>query len=374
MLPGKKGSSSRIYPSDIPHIAGGADRGEWADQAAALPGAKRNGFTDHLSGIHRIPTVGREAMVPGEVVRRQKPKPRPKPKEHDPIAAMKEWKTMQKRQASLRKERKDDQRDSGDRRRRRDSSSSSEDQGSLRKKEDDNLRRHSPIKTPGKEEERSEDEEEDPRKAAEAAKALKRIEDARAAAFEAEQKKLTELDQIRKQKEEVQRKRKSNLGGLFALTEDEIADDEDEQSRKQRLDKERAQFQKKAANRAKADKPEWSNPLAPMGNNPGSSSRVELQLQQQRLVDAGAAAHLTASDLDGKLHEHKFSKVWKDWDATKKSDPGAIADQFMKIAAIKRRGYSGGEHGTGGKGDRGRSPPRGARRGYSRSRSRTRRR
>merc|ERR1712129_632996 len=184
--------------------------------------------------------------------------------------------------------------------------------------------------------------------------------------------KLTALEQIRKQKEEVQRSRRQNLSGLFALTEDEIADEEGEQSRKQRLDKERAKFQKKVANRAKADEPEGASYIAPLRNNPGSSSRMELQLQQQHLVDSGAAGHLTASDLDGKLHEHKFSKVWKDWDATKKSDPGAIADQFMKIAAIKRRGYAAGGPGTGDRGDRGRSPPRGARRGYSRSRSRNR--
>merc|ERR1719436_44970 len=49
---------------------------------------------------------------------------------------------------------------------------------------------------------------------------------------------------------------------------------------------------------------------------------------------------LTAMDIDGRDHEsHKFGSVWKDWDASKKEDPGEIARMFMKVSAVKRRGY-----------------------------------
>lgn len=42
-------------------------------------GAKKGGITDHIAGPHLIPNVGREAMVPAECVRRQRPAPKPKP-------------------------------------------------------------------------------------------------------------------------------------------------------------------------------------------------------------------------------------------------------------------------------------------------------
>merc|ERR1712070_525274 len=79
--------------------------------------------------------------------------------------------------------------------------------------------------------------------------------------------------------------------------------------------------------------------------------------------DLGLAGNLTAADLDGRHHDHKFSKVWKDWDAAKKSDPGEIAKQFMKIAAIKRRGYVPGG-GRGAPESRSRSRSRGRSRRY----------
>merc|ERR1740129_1519025 len=54
-------------------------------------GAKKGGLTDHLSGPHLIPNVGREAMIPREVVRRQRPVPKkpaqPSQQQQQPKAA-----------------------------------------------------------------------------------------------------------------------------------------------------------------------------------------------------------------------------------------------------------------------------------------------
>lgn len=130
--------------------------------------------------------------------------------------------------------------------------------------------------------------------------------------------------------------RKQRLGGLFALTEDDIEAEGDDEANRARIAREKARVEKKqqAAERPEPVRAGYSFKLE--GSSRSSDSSASLQL-----MDPNAASNLTAADLDGNMHgEHKFSKVWKDWDAAKKSDPGEVARQFMKIAAIKRRGYA----------------------------------
>jgi len=132
------------------------------------------------------------------------------------------------------------------------------------------------------------------------------------------QRRLQEADLARKRHQSLQESRKKKLGNAFALDDEDDDDDE-----RQRLEKE---LQLANSRKPPARSPDWA-PRDSSCETPGSSSAI---------VSASAAS--TATDIDGSMHDHKFAKVWKDWDSKQGSNPGDVARQFMKIAAIKRRG------------------------------------
>lgn len=287
------------------------------EEALQKRGAKKGGLTDHLSGVHLIPNVGREAMVPREVVRRQPRAPKAKAPEA-PKTKLPPPKVAKKNRSSGRsraRSRDPRSRDRSKERRERSPSSYSysgdEDAKALRSKEAEKERRQEEIVKKREEEERRRKEE--------------------------EQRKLKELEDLRQKQLDQQSERKQKLGGLFALTEDDIDAEEDEKARRARIAKEKARMEKKALERPAPRSPtraSYGSSTAAVGPATRSSS------SSGDMVELSSNGNLTAADLDGSLHDHKFSKVWKDWDAGKKSDPGEIARQFMKIAAIKRRGYA----------------------------------
>lgn len=273
-------------------------------QIAPVRGAKRGGLTDHLSGVHLIPNVGREAMVPGEVVCRRRPAPKAKPAaKPEPKPEPKKGKKARARSPSRRREAGRSRERSKDRRRRSSSSSASRSRrDDTRRRGDDELEK---VERRRKEEEQKRREE--------------------------EQKKLKELEEVRQKQQEMQKSRKQKLGGLFALTEDDIDAEDDDEAKRARLAKEKARAEKKASDRSSLPEPRRAGYDAPV-----------LAVASASIAE-DVPGNITAADIDGSMHDHKFGKVWKDWDANKKSDPGEVARQFMKIAAIKRRGYAPGE-------------------------------
>lgn len=337
MLPGKR--ASKFMPTDV-------DRG---NATGDVRGAKRGGLTDHIAGVHMIPNVGREAMVPGEVVRRQ---PRA-PKKLDPmeaarLARMAEMKAIP--QGRVVHKKKDDKkhRERSPRR------------GRGRSREPSKERRERSCSSSDADQQRETTEEEKAREAQltrqdEAdRKRQEQLDEAAKERFEQEQKKLKELEDIRQKTQDQQAQRQSKLKGLFALNEDDIDAEEDTAAKKAKIAKEKARVEKKAADLAKSfpsqekERVSYTNPQTMV---PSSSSSM---------MDEGMVGNLTAADLDGSQHDHKFSKVWKDWDAQKKSDPGEVARQFMKIAAVKRRGYApNGDRNPAGQRERSRSRSRG---------------
>lgn len=333
MLPGKKAAKGFPLPTDVERAVEGPVRG-----------AKRGGLTDHLSGYHQIPNVGREAMVPGECVRRRpRPKAKQQPKAHQPpkpeelrrlAEKLKKKEKKPRRERSRSRNRNRSRSASKDRHGR--SSSSSPGHGAV----DEASEEQDVEKTA---QELKQEEMEQRRRAAVEEESRKRLEE--------EQKKLKELEDVRTKKEEMNASRKSKLGGLFALTEDDINAEEDDEANRARIAKEKARIERKAQAQERAEATRSSYFESAVTRSSESSSTL--------MVDPNAAGNLTAADLDGRMHDHKFSKVWQDWDANKKNDPGEIARQFMKIAAIKRRGYApgGGPGGSGGR-SRSRSPTR----------------
>mmetsp|Transcript_10836 Transcript_10836/g.30852 ORF Transcript_10836/g.30852 Transcript_10836/m.30852 type:complete len:241 (-) Transcript_10836:126-848(-) len=131
-----------------------------------------------------------------------------------------------------------------------------------------------------------------------------------------------------------------------------VADDDDEDDDAQKA---RAAMEKRLAEerRSQRERPTSLDGAGALGTAKPAASSSTVSIPPRITGKEG----VTALDIDGSAHDHKFSKVWKDWDASKKDDPGEIARQFMKVSAIKRRGYC--------------AQPR---RGGSRSRSRSRRR
>jgi len=134
---------------------------------------------------------------------------------------------------------------------------------------------------------------------------------------------------LEKKKNEQDKARRTKLSGMFAFTEDDMNDEEDEEAQRARAAKEKQMAEEKRGKRDRLA-------LMPEANQPSASSTSQASAGP-RLVTSKDA--VTALDIDGIGHDHKFSKVWKDWDASKKDDPGEIARQFMKVSAIKRRGY-----------------------------------
>lgn len=282
-------------------------------EGTTVRGAKKGGLTDHIAGPHLIPNVGREAMVPAECVRRQRPVPKirehakakPEPKKQTAVVPTKP-RTSHRRRSPGREGRKDD--------------SSSESESRPRR------RSQSPDKEKSARAPAAETRDRGRRQ-------LKREEEAEATEaerLEQEQAMLAELEEARKKKLEIEAKRKKNLGGAFAMTEDDMNADDDDKAQKARAAKEMARAEQKRVERDRNRENAFEALVSPT-----SSSSTTTALP--RVINKEMA---TAADLDGSMHDHKFSKVWKDWDAQKKDDPGAIAMQFMKISAIKRRGYA----------------------------------
>mmetsp|Transcript_26681 Transcript_26681/g.41545 ORF Transcript_26681/g.41545 Transcript_26681/m.41545 type:complete len:340 (-) Transcript_26681:90-1109(-) len=290
------------------------------EEALQKRGAKKGGLTDHLSGVHLIPNVGREAMVPGEVVRRQPRKPKAKP-EPAPKPALKLPLPKVKHRSNGRSRARSQDRSKDRRGRSASSSYSASDEAPVDDATRARLRQEA---------ERRRREEEAAKKRAEEEQRRK----------EEEQRKLKELEDLRQKQLDMQSERKQKLGGLFALTEDDIDAEEDEKTRRARIAKEKARMEKKALERpalAEPTRASYSTAIAAVGP---STERRSSSSSTTEIAELSTNGNLTAADLDGSLHDHKFSKVWKDWDSGKKSDPGEIARQFMKIAAIKRRGYA----------------------------------
>lgn len=139
-----------------------------------------------------------------------------------------------------------------------------------------------------------------------------------------EKAKLIELKQAMEKRKDMEVARKQKLSGAFALTEDDI--DEPEMPP--------GKIRKSSSSSSKRRMVAGASGSAPL------PYETSLMLHNPELDSGEAPTNLqTAADLDGKYHTHKFSAVWKDWSSSKKDDPGEIAKQFMKIAAIKRRGY-----------------------------------
>jgi len=329
-------------------------------------GAKRGGVTDHIAGPHLIPNVGREAMVPSEVVRRQpraKAKPKPKPLEEQRrellLELTREEKARKKAEKEAakkaRKERKSRSRGSRSRSRRRDRSRSRRRSPSEESASPPRERRRTGIAVPKSPEveapplppdepahpkKTAQEEEEEMRAQARADIEAKEREGRR---LEQEKLKLEELEKARQKKRELDKQRRSKLNGMFALDEDDM-DEGDEEAKKARAVRERALAEERRHNRDRASS---SRALAlGSGDDLGSTS---MALSSVGASAAGGPPRLvskegvTALDIDGKSHEsHKFGSVWKDWDANKKDDPGEIARMFMKVSAVKRRGYTAG--------------------------------
>eukprot|EP00927_Polykrikos_kofoidii_P041804 TRINITY_DN35656_c0_g1_i2.p1 TRINITY_DN35656_c0_g1~~TRINITY_DN35656_c0_g1_i2.p1 ORF type:complete len:370 (-),score=58.86 TRINITY_DN35656_c0_g1_i2:191-1300(-) len=336
------------------------------------PGAKKGGVTEHLSGPHLIPNVGREAMVPAEVIRRRPP-PRKQPNELPPAQKTalnsKDRKRLEKalKRVNSTLRRTHDERIKSRSRSRR-CASRSNDASPRRSRsrswkcspsrersvsgsrcsrspssEPRNVRPVSPpARTPTEIARRKAEEEEQNRLRAKEEE-LRRIEDER---------KVQELRESRQKQKEMAESRKKKLVGAFALSDDDM-----DGSTKDRED---PQLVRRKALGSLAPTAVEEAPFA-------TSSALAVPRDLRAVAPPPASsllnesAHVTAADIDGAYHDHKFAKVWKDWDSSKKDNPGEVARQFMKIAAIKRRG----QPRPGAEGSRARS--------RSRSRSRRRR-
>jgi len=154
---------------------------------------------------------------------------------------------------------------------------------------------------------------------------------------EEERRQLLELEEARRKRQELDAVRKKKLGSAFALTEDDIEAEEAEGEQRARAARELAKTEERRAKRDRLNAPLASGVFGgDAGSSASSSALVPVGVGQS--MDSVTSA-TTALDIDGSLHEHKYSKVWKDWDAKKRDDPGEIARMFMKVSAIKRRGY-----------------------------------
>mmetsp|Transcript_76444 Transcript_76444/g.151245 ORF Transcript_76444/g.151245 Transcript_76444/m.151245 type:complete len:362 (-) Transcript_76444:18-1103(-) len=328
---------------------------------STVRGAKKGGITDHIAGPHLIPNVGREAMVPAECVRRNRPvrrpvaKPQPKAKQPAEHEVMPPSKRRGNPQAEKRRTRSYSPR------------KARSEHGSPPRIQHRSRSRDSNSSAPSEPEDREEEEVSVPRKeVSEEEKRRVRLLDEEARERERkrqeeERRMLAELEEARKKRQELEAARRKNLGGAFALTEDDIDAEEDKDNQKARAARELARAEERRAARErlthKDAAPGASNPAASSRDYPErSSSSALVQAAPMRMVNKDS---VTAADIDGSLHEHKFAKVWKDWDASKKDDPGEIARQFMRVSAVKRRGYC---------------PPKRSMWSRSRSRSRSRRR
>jgi len=297
------------------------------NSSSNVKGARKGGITQHISGPHLIPNVGREAMLPGEVVcRRKLPPTTKKHSDHSKEKRASTGGSRHHRSVSPSAGSIDRQGRSPTRSR---SQSLEPPSRSPRRASEGRLTSVS-VSRQGKEEsaqaappepiepqiQKPEIQKEDP----DVAKKRQQRErqafvDAEKRRSEDEKQKLKELEEAKRRAKDLNESRKKKLGGAFALG----ADDEDDVSDRQRLARELAQASRRGSSR----------PLLTDSQGTGTAS------SGSALPEGAKAA---ATDIDGRLHDHKYSRVWKDWDSNKRADPGEVARQFMKIAAIKRRG------------------------------------
>lgn len=286
-------------------------------------GAKRGGVTDHIAGPHLIPNVGREAMVPAECVRRQKPAPKKKPLEKPPPpppVAKKAGRKAGKRPQERRAGSPEGNRRERSRGRQREGSGASDPASS-----DAEHAEGSPERPKAKTAEQLE--EELRREAKRAAEATER----EAQRLEEERRKLQELEEARTRKSEMAQQRRSKLSGLFALDEDDMEEEPGLEVKRAREAKEKQRMEDRRQKRDTLST--LPNAASVVRHSPASSSGgagIPRLLSQDSV---------TALDIDGSGHDHKFSRVWQHWDASKKDDPGEIARMFMKVSQVKRRGY-----------------------------------
>jgi len=279
-------------------------------------GAKRGGYTDHLAGPHLIPNVGREAMVPAECVKRQpRPVRKEPPKVLPPVApkVVKQLKAKpqerRRRSPSVRRRSR-----SRSRSRRRSRSSSSEDESEEARKSVEEERKR--AKSPDAETKRRNEEERQRQRQRE----IEAYREAERHRQDQERVKLEAFKEAQMRRKELDSVRKKRLSGAFALDEDDIPEEHGEA----------------APPKARSARPRSAS-LVPVDATPGPLPYAgNASSSALRIADG---ENVTAADLDGSQHDHKFSAVWKDWTAQKRDDPGEIAKQFMKIAAIKRRGF-----------------------------------
>mmetsp|Transcript_175292 Transcript_175292/g.562217 ORF Transcript_175292/g.562217 Transcript_175292/m.562217 type:complete len:352 (+) Transcript_175292:145-1200(+) len=318
-------------------------------------GAKKGGMTDHIAGPHMIPNVGREAMVPAECVRR-KPKAKARSKVEPPKLAPKvpAWAPKKEVKGKKKEGRRERSRSRSRKRRRDDGSegdaSAGSDAGSPR------TEGVSPpavrLREPTEEERQLAFRREKEAKEASSTSMVeaREREDKR---LQEELKKLKEMEEARKRKEDLDKARKQKLNGMFAFGDD----DEEGDDSKARVARERqlADDRRRRGDRLVVTGETIASSSSSLRGDSSTLAVTPSMSSTPRLATSGS---VTALDIDGVGHDHKFSKVWKDWDASKKDDPGEIARQFMKVAQIKRRGYS--------------APSAGSRGGRSRSRSRSR--
>jgi len=319
---------------------------------AVVRGAKKGGITDHIAGPHLIPNCGREAMVPAECVRRARPAPKKKAEPPKPTFDLKDLKAAQKamkrqleEKARKRSRSRHRSRERSQDRSRRVRGGSSEPPRSRSKsagagkEEEDSPERPVKSKEQWEEDLRKEAQQEAERKEREAVSTH-----VQAQRLAEEKKKLDELEAAKKRKEDQDKSRRQKLSGMFALNDDDMEEEDNSQVEKAKMTRERQLAADRREARSLSAMPAASTAVVAQPTSSGGSNLPRLNTKDS----------VTALDIDGSGHDHKFSRVWKDWDASKKDDPGEIARQFMKVCAIKRRGYGGGAAGSRGR-DRSRS-------------------
>jgi len=282
-----------------------------------IRGAKRGGYTDHLAGMHLIPNVGREAMVPAEVVKRQPRLVRKEPPKAPPPVPKAAKQSQRKQPECRRRSPSRSRRRSRSRSRSRWRSRSSSSEGARR---EDGKPGGERAKSPDAATKRRNEEERQRQRQRE----IEAYREAERSRQEQERIKLEAFKEAQMKRKELDSVRKKRLIGAFALNEDDIPEEDGEGAPPKSLAHAR---------------PRVSTSLAPHRSDPGPGPLPYAGNASSAALRISDGEKVTAADLDGSQHDHKFSAVWKDWNAQKRDDPGEIAKQFMKIAAIKRRGF-----------------------------------
>lgn len=274
----------------------------WQDSVVELQGAKKGGLTQHIAGPHLIPNKGREAMVPREVVRRRQP------------AAPKLTQLERLSHGAHLGQDKRDRSEDRKRRRRKGRRSRSRSKRSRSRNDDDSSDEDRRVR-----DERSRKKREELDKKTE--------EERKVAEDKAKEAVEAHLADVRRRSEEaaklkqVQQARKSNLQGIFALSEEQMGEVENDDEEKKRLAEERARADQQAKERRHNQRSHLEHKMRALDED----------LTKTKIPGAG-----TPFIDPTKLPGGGFEKCWKDWDQAKQSDPGELARQFMKVSAMKR--------------------------------------